>query len=193
MPPLDGNPANAQIQEIVSLQGIRNQARKVLKAARNQDLTNFTFDESLMPQVEDLVAGIIAVRSKLLSLQVSTASMLMQFQRDYSPDKYDDIPSHSRLHHFSAGGKDRVQTLVDQWHQQGCDSREVARRVIDLLFVSVLLDAGAGDVWKYDEPGTQSTYPRSEGIAVASIRMFVDGGFQSRNEVTHSVDGTLVP
>lgn len=115
--------------------------------------------------------------------------MLTQPQRDYAPERYDRIPSHSRLHHFSAGSKDRLQTLVDQWHQQGCDSREIARRVVDLLFVSVLLDAGAGDVWKYEEPGTQSTYPRSEGIAVASIRMFEDGRFQSQNLITHSVDG----
>ena len=53
----------------------------------------------------------------------------------------------------------------------------------------MLLDAGAGDVWKYEESGTGLSYPRSEGIAVASIRMFEDGQFQSRDEIAQSVDG----
>ena len=32
------------------------------------------------------------------------------------------------------------------------DEKEKARRLIDLVLVSVLLDAGAGDSWKYKEP-----------------------------------------
>ena len=54
---------------------------------------------------------------------------------------------------------------------------EVTRRLIDLFFVSVLLDAGAGDHWRYVEPGTQQTYERSEGIAVASLHMFLNHAF----------------
>lgn len=36
----------------------------------------------------------------------------------------------------------------------------------------MLLDAGAGDHWRYVEPETDQTYERSEGIAVASLHMF---------------------
>ena len=36
----------------------------------------------------------------------------------------------------------------------------------------MLLDAGAGDQWRYVEPGTQEEYERSEGIAIASLHMF---------------------
>lgn len=49
---------------------------------------------------------------------------------------------------------------------------ELTRRLIDLFFVSVLLDAGAGDHWRYVEPQTELKYERSEGIAVASLYMF---------------------
>jgi len=48
-----------------------------------------------------------------------------------------------------------------------------------LFFVSVLLDAGAGDEWSYMEPGTGFKYERSEGIAVASLYMFKSGIFSA--------------
>jgi hypothetical protein len=53
------------------------------------------------------------------------------------------------------------------------------RSLVDLFFVSVLLDAGAGDRWKFTEPGTGDVYTRSEGIAVASLYMFLEGDFAS--------------
>lgn len=59
---------------------------------------------------------------------------------------------------------------------------EVTRRLIDLFFVSVLLDAGAGDDWRYVEPGTERVYERSEGIAVASLHMFLGWDFTARKE-----------
>lgn len=43
--------------------------------------------------------------------------------------------------------------------------------------MSVLLDAGAGDHWRYVEPETKSEYERSEGIAVASLYLFKDLAF----------------
>ena len=57
---------------------------------------------------------------------------------------------------------------------------ELTRRLIDLFFVSVLLDAGAGDHWRYIEPGTEREYERSEGIAVASLYMFKGMAFATR-------------
>ena len=63
MPAAIDEAMDPQVSEIVSLQGIRKRASKVLDAARAQELTNFTFDESIMSQVEDLVAGIITVKT----------------------------------------------------------------------------------------------------------------------------------
>lgn len=70
---------------------------------------------------------------------------------------------------------------------------EITRRLIDLFFVSVLLDAGAGDTWSFREPGSDKSYGRSEGIAVASLYMFNDGAFNSTAEGNKSaVDGEAV-
>ena len=56
---------------------------------------------------------------------------------------------------------------------------EKARRLIDLVIISVLLDAGAGDKWTYTEPGTENVYTRSEGLGIASFHMFLNGKFSS--------------
>jgi hypothetical protein len=62
--------------------------------------------------------------------------------------------------------------------------------LIDLFVVSVLLDAGAGDKWKFEEPGSKGEiYTRSEGIAVASLYMFLDGEFSTTEDVGHMVNG----
>lgn len=63
-------------------------------------------------------------------------------QRDYGPDKYDKIPPHGRWQHFEVGSQPRIKDLLDGWTQEGYDKKELTRRLIDLFFVSVLLDAG---------------------------------------------------
>lgn len=70
-----------------------------------------------------------------------------------------------------------MDNLVNGWKATGHDDTEITRRLIDLFFVAVLLDAGAGDVWKFTEPGTENEYGRSEGIAVAALYMFKAGTF----------------
>ena len=88
------------------------------------------------------------------------------------------------------GGVARIDPLLAQWTAEGCDETERTRRLIDLFFVSVLLDAGAGDVWKFQEPATGEAYGRSEGIAVASLYMFKAGVFQGAEGPQAGVDGT---
>ena len=79
--------------------------------------------------------------------------------------------------------------MLSQWDERGYDATEKARSLIDLFFVSVLLDAGAGDVWKFYETESQGFYSRSEGIAVASLHMFLDAKFAgssaTRKDVVH--------
>lgn len=48
---------------------------------------------------------------------------------------------------------------------------------------------GAGDHWRYLESGTNQTYERSEGIAVASLYMFKEGAFSASQEQKMIVDG----
>jgi hypothetical protein len=67
--------------------------------------------------------------------------------------------------------------------------KEEARRTIDLFVVSVLLDAGAGNAWKYNEASTGLTFTRSEGLGVASVHMFESGLFSSDPNQPYRVDG----
>ncbi|MET0745543.1 MAG: DUF1688 family protein, partial [Microvirga sp.] len=73
----------------------------------------------------------------------------------------------------------------------------MARAAFDLAIVSVLLDAGAGPRWRYAEGRTGETFARSEGLAVASLDMFVSGAFSSRPDDPFRVDAdallTLTP
>ena len=84
----------------------------------------------------------------------------------------------------------RITDLLENWRKSGSDDKELTRRLIDLFFVSVLLDAGAGDHWRYVEPGTERSYERSEGIAVASLYMFLGGGYTGEEGDVPLVDGT---
>jgi hypothetical protein len=87
----------------------------------------------------------------------------------------------------------RITDLIKSWKENGADDLEVTRRLIDLFFVSVLLDAGAGDHWRYIEPGTEREYERSEGIAVASLYMFKSLSFTAMGDVRCPVvDGRCV-
>ncbi len=83
-----------------------------------------------------------------------------------------DIPLHGRFEHLRAGGVDRIAKTASHFTT---DARERSRALIDLVTVSVLLDAGAGMSWRYVE-GNQS-YSKSEGLAVASAAMFERGHF----------------
>ena len=117
-------------------------------------------------------------------------------QRDFGPDKYHLIPPHGRWQHFEVGGVPRISELISRWETQGYDDAEKVRSLLDLFFVSVLLDAGAGDHWRFREESSGQVYNRSEGIAVASLYMFLDGVFANkdspRKDVVHGKASALV-
>ncbi len=87
------------------------------------------------------------------------------------------IPYHSRWRHFEVGGVDRLARL--DLALGGLGAPEAARARIDLTVLSVLLDAGAGPSWRYQEPDTEAILTRSEGLAVASFDAFMAGQFSS--------------
>ncbi len=87
-----------------------------------------------------------------------------------------NVPFHSRWGHFRAGGRDRLASLRAQL--EGCEPIERVRALWDLVIPSVLLDAGAGDRWKFTE-ADGSTVARSEGLGVASLALFQTGALSS--------------
>ncbi len=83
------------------------------------------------------------------------------------------VPYHSRWRHFVVDGEDRFARLALPG-----DGLERARCRIDLAVISVLLDAGAGEQWRYRD-ATGKTLSRSEGLAIASLEAFAGGLFSS--------------
>ncbi len=139
-------------------QAIRSRCNAVLEMARAGALEHFEFrDEKL----------------------AETAALVVETIRSAYPTL--DIPYHSRWRHFSVGGRDRWAKLSKELPQidgQVADAHERARIRFDLAVTSVLLDAGAGDAWRYAERGGE-TYARSEGLAVASFHLFRGGAFSA--------------
>jgi hypothetical protein len=88
-----------------------------------------------------------------------------------------DIPFHGRMGHFDAGGVQRSDWVRRQLAPLGPEAR--ARAELDLIMTSVLLDAGAGPDWSFHEGSTGRQLGRSEGLAVASLHMFLDGSFSA--------------
>jgi hypothetical protein len=88
-----------------------------------------------------------------------------------------NVPFHSRWRHFFVNGEDRWAATANTkaWR----DAAQRARAEFDLAIVSVLLDAGAGPGWRYRDSATGTSIGRSEGLALASLEMFVRGTFSS--------------
>lgn len=96
-----------------------------------------------------------------------------------------NIPYHSRWGHFCVGELNRVDFLNSKL--QGISITEKVKSKLDLVIVSVLLDAGAGNDWFYTDTDGRK-YSRSEGLAVASFNMFVSGAFSSDKKNNLRVD-----
>jgi hypothetical protein len=103
------------------------------------------------------------------------AHYVIEVMRDEYPDL--NIPFHSRWRHFEVGNVPRLAEL--EQHLAGLTPLEKAQTKFDLAIISVLLDAGAGSEWQYGEQEPGQVFRRSEGLAVASFRMFCQGAFSS--------------
>ncbi|MEP0882848.1 URC4/urg3 family protein [Trichocoleus sp. ST-U3] len=112
------------------------------------------------------------------------ADYVIGVMRDDYPDL--NIPFHSRWRHFEVGNVPRLLELEQALTR--LTGLEKAKVKFDLAIVSVLLDAGAGTHWQYCEPETGQVFRRSEGLAVASFRMFFQGAFSSHSKSPLQVD-----
>jgi hypothetical protein len=150
------NPANNYTEKdldfLLSPLAIRQSAEKIFELTQNGE-THFNYHPEKFSPLVDYVVEVI--RENYPSL---------------------NIPFHSRWGHFRVGGIDRVQALDAKL--KGADALEIARTKLDLVITSVLLDAGAGNAWMYNEKGSGKSFGRSEGLGVASFYLFM-GGFLS--------------
>ncbi|MGI9484789.1 MAG: DUF1688 family protein [Geminicoccaceae bacterium] len=143
------DPASA-VAWLRSTEAIRERTGLVLAAAENTELEHFDLDLDKLDPTADYVIDTIHVNYPSL-----------------------DIPYHSRWRHFAAGGRDRWRDLAFELDHVA--RLERARIRFDLAVTSVLLDAGAGERWRYIEPSCGQVFSRSEGLAVASFDFFAGG------------------
>jgi hypothetical protein len=177
----------AQYQYLLSLKSIRDVTKISYEAAQNNKLTNFDFHADKLDETADYVATVIMVQFRIFSTEFRT--LLIHLQRDFSPEQFSQIPPHGRWQHFETKQVPRLDGMLKKWRSEGVTELEISRRLVDLFLISVLLDAGAGDVWRYHEESTGLSVERSEGIAVASFYAFAEGLFCS--EGVCSVDGRI--
>jgi hypothetical protein len=159
-----GTPEAEAARRLLSATAVRERANVIFEAGLAGKLDHFAIDLDQLGHAADEVVATI--------------------RADY-PDLH--IPYHSRWRHFEAGGLDRWGALDEAAPWAGSASR--ARAAFDLAIVSVLLDAGAGAAWSYEEGRTGEIFARSEGLAVASFDMFISGAFSARPEDPFRADG----
>ena len=126
-------------------------------------------------------------RSPHFTLDESRLAAVAGYVADVTREAYPDlkIPYHSRWRHFSAGGIDRWSELAAR---SDADALERARIAVDLATVSVLLDAGAGNAWRYHDRKTGHCLHALGGLAVASLDMFARGAVLLRSRPSSRVD-----
>ncbi len=139
---------------MLSAAAVRERASEILEAGLAGELPHFRTDLHNLGSAADFVAGVI--------------------RENYPGLK---VPLHARWRHFLAGGRDLWASTATKAHWPDRNAR--ARSAFDLAIVSVLLDAGAGPDWTYRDAPAGLSLGRSEGLALASLRMFESGLFSA--------------
>lgn len=151
------------IDYLQSPEAIRERCDRLFNLALDDKLRYFLVDLSKLERCADYVIQVI---------------------RDDYPNL--DIPFHSRWRHFEVGNVSRIAELDAALAE--FSPLKKAKIKFDLAIISVLLDAGAGANWQYLEQETEQVFRRSEGLAVASFRMFVQGAFSSNLDLPLQAD-----
>ena len=142
----------AAAETLLSAKAVRERAHALLAIAEAGGLPDWQVDRGKLPEVARFVAGVIRERYPTLA-----------------------VPFHARWRHFEAGGRDLWREIAASFK----DTDAEARAAFDLAITSVLLDAGAGPDWRFRDQATGIEAGRSEGLAIASLRLFQHGGFSA--------------
>ncbi|MEM8804945.1 MAG: URC4/urg3 family protein [Cyanobacteria bacterium P01_G01_bin.38] len=162
------NPALAAVVDYLqSPQAIRERSAQLFDLACDDRLSHFRCDLSQLDTVADFVAAVT---------------------RDSYPTG--PIPVHSRWRHLELAGQSLLTRLGESW--QMLPLRDQVRARLDLVIVSVLLDAGAGPQWRYVDPVSDQVFQRSEGLAIASFNAFADGVFSADPDQPWRVDAAAL-
>jgi hypothetical protein len=148
--------AAAAARSLLSARAVRDRAHELLDLALADGLAEWRVDLSRLDAAADLTAE--TVRANYPDLKV---------------------PFHARWRHFTAQGR-------DLWAEarKPADPAQLGRAAFDMVIPSVLLDAGAGPDWRYCDAETGAVLTRSEGLGVASLRMWQSGALEDLSAVT---------
>ena len=141
-----------QARGLLTPAAVRERAHEMLAIGVAGGLEHWRVDLDRLPETARYVAAVI---------------------RDQYPTLA--VPFHARWRHFAIQGQDFWGPVADS--RAWPDAANRARTEFDLAIVSVLLDAGSGPGWAYRDARTGVTLTRSEGLAIASLRMFEAGVF----------------
>ena len=135
-----------------------------------------------------LFAMVLEGDSSYFNCNLDRLEQVADYVIDVMYGEYPDlhIPFHSRWRHFEAGGIERLQHLDRSLAHLKPIEKAVAK--LDLAILSILLDAGAGSRWVYYEENIESSFKRSEGLAIASLHMFSQGSFSSDRHQPYCAD-----
>jgi hypothetical protein len=140
---------------------VRTRSRRMLALGLDDKLPHFRIDLARLDDAVDLVVA--TTRKNYPTL---------------------DVPFHSRWRHFEDFLDGNFHEFL--FEEFPGDQSARARVAFDLVFISVLLDAGAGPHWRYRDPLVGRHLTRSEGLAVASLMMFVKGVFSAVAGASHA-------
>jgi hypothetical protein len=138
-------------QTLLTAAAVRERAHELLQIAVEGGLPDWRVDPDRLAAAADLTAAVV---------------------RDSYPDL--NVPFHARWRHFTAAGRDLWAEA-----EKPADPAELGRVAFDLVIPSVLLDAGAGPAWRYRDAATGAVLARSEGLGVASLRLFESGAMSA--------------
>jgi hypothetical protein len=138
-------------RSLLSSAAVRERAHELLAAALSGDVPEWRVDLGKLDAAADLTAQVV---------------------REAYPDL--KVPFHARWRHFVVEGRDLWAERDKPWS----DPKDLGRAAFDLAITSVLLDAGAGPAWRYTDK-TGAVLGRSEGLGIASLRMFESGAMSA--------------
>jgi hypothetical protein len=140
-------------RSLLNAAAVRERAHEMLAVALADGLAEWIVDLDRLPYAAGRVAAVVKGQYPNLA-----------------------VPFHARWRHFVVGGRDLWKEAAGEWREP----KARARAAFDLAITSVLLDAGSGPGWRFQDAATQSVTTRSEGLAVASFRLFQSGALSGK-------------
>src|SRR5262245_54783522 len=132
-------------EHLLTVEGITAGTEKMRALAKAGKLSFFNWHPEILPQVTKRVLDIL--------------------QKTYRAPG--EVPWHSRWLHLEEAPKAQLNIWQDFQRNQIGDEKRWAG--LELITLSVLLDAGAGTKWRFTDKESGKTLGRSEGLAAASL------------------------